>query len=101
MISDISWCGNYGRISPTVLNSFLSLKCDNLVHLNVSNCHVFTVECLRSVSKFCRHLEHLNLANCHMLDQFFIVPTLKELNLYRTQIRTPDLRSIIEHSKKG
>ena len=36
-----------------------------------------------------------------MLDQFFIVPTLKELNLYRTQIRTPDLRSIIEHSKKG
>merc|ERR1712098_796580 len=35
-----------------------------------------------------------------MLDKFgFKVPTLKELNLYRTQIRTPDLRVMIEHCK--
>jgi len=96
---DISWCGNYGRLSPAVLNSFLSLKCDNLSVLNVSNCHIFTVECLRSVSKFCKNLEHLNLANCHMLDQFFTVPSLKSLDLYRTQIRTPDLKAIVEHCK--
>ena len=54
---------------------------------------------MRSVSRFCRHLEDLNMANCHMLDQFFSIPTLKKLDLYRTQIRTPDLKLIVEHCK--
>jgi len=96
---DLSWCGNYGRISPAVLSSFLSLKCENLVKLNVSNCHVFNNECLRSVSAFCPRLEDLSLSGCHMLDQFFAIPTLKRLNLYRTQVRTQELKNILEQAR--
>lgn len=39
---DLSWCGNYGKISPANLRTFVFARWSKLHHLLLTNCHVAT-----------------------------------------------------------
>ncbi len=65
---DLSWCGNYGRIQPHVLRTFLYSRGSNLNHLVLANCHVATYSVLHIVASTCKNLIELNLSNCHILE---------------------------------
>ena len=98
--SDISWCGNYGKMSPKVLRSFLCGRGLQITSLIMSNCHVVTQEVFGQLGNSCPNLEELNLSNCHTLDVNAMVcpenmSRLRSLNLYRTNILTAELKHIL------
>ena len=97
---DISWCGNYGKMSPKVLRSFLCGRGLLVTSLIMSNCHVVTHEVFAQLGNSCPKLEELNLSNCHTLDVNSLVypenmRLLRSLNLYRTNILTSELKRIL------
>jgi F-box/leucine-rich repeat protein 4 len=97
---DISWCGNYGKMSPKVLRSFLCGRGLQITSLIMSNCHVVTQEVFGQLGNSCPNLEELNLSNCHTLDVNAMVcpenmSRLRSLYLYRTNILTAELKHIL------
>ena len=89
---DLSWCGNYGSLSPASLASLVAAVSPSLQQLSLDNCHIATGAVLTAIGSHCRQLTHLSLANCHLLKpQHFqaLAPleTLVSLNLYRTSIQ--------------
>ena len=46
---DLSWCGNYGKISPASMAQFLSTVGHQLTHLRLDNCHVATTLVLEAI----------------------------------------------------
>ena len=100
VFADISWCGNYGKMSPKVLRSFLCGRGLQITSLIMSNCHVVTQEVFGQLGNSCPNLEELNLSNCHTLDVNAMVcpenmSRLRSLNLYRTNILTAELKHIL------
>lgn len=101
---DLSWCGNYGRVAPHVLRTFLYSRGSNLCHLLLANCHVATMDVIEIVGATCKNLVEIDLSNCHILDtgSFYDLRhlcNLKSLNLYRTQICRTELKAILMANK--
>ena len=102
---DMSWCGNYGSVSPASLSSFLLSSCPRLTHLNLDNCHIATGAVLDTIGSHCSSLSHLSLANCHLLkpqDFQALTPleNLVSLNLYRTCIQQACVISILCNNRQ-
>ena len=84
---DLSWCGNYGKISPASMAQFLSTVGHQLTHLRLDNCHVATTLVLEAIGSTCSVLIDLSLANCHLLKSpafqaLTPLESLISLNLY-------------------
>lgn len=97
---DLSWCGNYGRITPATLASFIATIGHQLTHLRMDNCHVATCNVLEAIGSTCTTLTDLSLANCHLLkapdfQSLSQLDTLINLNLYRTSINQSCIISIL------
>ena len=87
----MSWCGNYGSVTPASLSNFLNLVSGSLTRLDLDNCHIATGAVMTSVGATCLSLTHISLANCHLLkppdfQALTQIETLVSLNLYRTSI---------------
>ena len=97
---DLSWCGNYGSISPASLSTFLSSVSSSLTRLCLDNCHIATGAVLTSLARANTQLTHLSLANCHLLKPQDFQPLtqlegLVSLNLYRTSIQQATVISLL------
>jgi len=97
---DMSWCGNYGAVSPQMLASLLQHLGSQLLTLRLENCHVATRLVLETFSSSCPSLQELSLANCSLLkttdfQSLGQLERLQSLNLYRTSINQPSLISIL------
>jgi len=97
---DLSWCGNYGGLTPTSLSSFLASVGPQLTLLRLDCCHVATVDVLEKIGENCTSLTHLSLANCHLLKpaDFQALSPLEHLislNLYRTSVSQTALLAIL------
>ena len=64
---DLSWCGNYGSLSPASLASLVAAVSPSLQQLSLDNCHIATGAVLTAIGSHCRQLTHISLANCHLL----------------------------------
>uniref|UniRef100_A0A8C4WYD2 F-box and leucine-rich repeat protein 4 n=1 Tax=Eptatretus burgeri TaxID=7764 RepID=A0A8C4WYD2_EPTBU len=92
----LSWTGNNGGFSPTVLENFLGGWSEHLLHLELANCHWITNESLESITMFCPNLRDLDLSSCDRIPprefrQLSSLQKLQRLVLYRTQINTESL----------
>ena len=97
---DLSWCGNYGSLSPASLSTFLTSVASSLTRLCLDNCHIATGAVLTSLTRSNPPLTHLSLANCHLLKPQDFQPltqldSLVSLNLYRTSIQQACVISIL------
>eukprot|EP00088_Acartia_fossae_P021172 TRINITY_DN22663_c0_g1_i11.p1 TRINITY_DN22663_c0_g1~~TRINITY_DN22663_c0_g1_i11.p1 ORF type:complete len:601 (-),score=50.87 TRINITY_DN22663_c0_g1_i11:588-2390(-) len=97
---DLSWCGNYGKLTPAMLQEFLKHCGNNLNKIRLDNCHVATGQVLQSLVKHAPKISDISLANCHLLNMvdFQILCSLtklESLNLYRTVIGQPAIISIL------
>merc|ERR1719397_2022717 len=97
---DLSWCGNYGGLTPTSLSSFLASVGPQLTLLRLDCCHVATVDVLEKIGENCTSLTHLSLANCHLLKpaDFQALSPLEHLislNLYRSSVSQTALLAIL------
>jgi len=102
---DLSWCGNYGKLSPQALQNFLENCGHNLRNIRLDNCHVATGQVLQSVVEHCGKISSISLANCHLLNivDFQVLSSLtnlESLNLYRTVIGQPAMISILCNNPK-
>lgn len=101
---DLSWCGNYGKISSKTLAKFLATIGSSLRQLRLSNCHVASGQVLIQLARTCTDLVELNLSNCHLLDSQDFGPLselrkLELINLYRTRIGQRELNSLIRNNE--
>ena len=101
---DLSWCGNYGSISPAHLSTFLSTVSPTLTHLNLDNCHIATGQVLSVMANQCSKLTLLSLANCHLLkpqdfQSLSQMASLVSLNLYRTSIQQSSVISLLYNNR--
>ena len=97
---DLSWCGNYGSLTPASLSSFLASVSSSLAQLWLDNCHIATGPVLVSLVLAKPALTYLSLANCHLLKPLDFQPltqldSLVSLNLYRTNIQQNSVISIL------
>jgi len=102
---DLSWCGNYGKLTPQSLQDFLENCGHNLRNIRLDNCHVATGQVLQSLVKHCGKITSISLGNCHLLNivDFQILSSLtnlESLNLYRTVIGQPAMISILCNNPK-
>jgi len=96
---DLSWCGNYGSVSPASLAALVMRVAGQLERLVLDNCHVATGEVLTAVGT-CTALTSLSLSNCHLLrpQDFQALCGLQELqslNLYRTAVQQSCVLSLL------
>jgi len=56
----LSWTGNDRRFSPAVLENFLGEWSEQLLHLQLANCHWIINESLESVAMLCPNLRDLD-----------------------------------------
>ncbi|TRY63872.1 hypothetical protein TCAL_00886 [Tigriopus californicus] len=101
---NLSWCGNYGKISSGALATFLATIGSSLRQLRLSNCHVANAPVLTQLARSCSDLVELNLSNCHLLDSrdfstLSELRKLKLLNLYRTRIGQRELNTLIRSNE--
>lgn len=97
---DFSWCGNYGKVTPVTLRTFLYARGGKLTNLILSNCHIFEPTVINAVGITCPLLVDLDLSNCHIIDTGRFAPLsnlnqLQQLNLYRTQVGNGELKKIL------
>jgi len=102
---DLSWCGNYGAISPTDLATSLSSLGPILLTLRLDNCHVATPLVLDAIASCCPSLQNLSLGNCHLLKptdfrSLSQLENLISLNLYRTSINQPSVTSLLCNNRQ-
>lgn len=102
---DLSWCGNYGKLTPSMLQEFLKQCGHNLNKIRLDNCHVATGQVLQTLVKYSPKICDISLANCHLLNiiDFQILSSLtnlESLNLYRTVINQPAVISILCNNRK-
>jgi len=102
---DLSWCGNYGKLSPAMLQEFLIHCGHNLNKIRLDNCHVATGQVLQTLVKNAPKISEISLGNCHLLNivDFQILSSLtnlESLNLYRTVIGQPAVISILCNNRK-
>uniref|UniRef100_A0A8C4NKS0 Uncharacterized protein n=1 Tax=Eptatretus burgeri TaxID=7764 RepID=A0A8C4NKS0_EPTBU len=91
--------GNDGRFSPAVLEKLLGESSEQLLHLDLANCHWITNESLESVAMLCPNLHILVLSSCDRIPprEFRNLSSLQRLQrlvLYRTRIDVSCLRSL-------
>uniref|UniRef100_A0A8C4RC04 F-box and leucine-rich repeat protein 4 n=1 Tax=Eptatretus burgeri TaxID=7764 RepID=A0A8C4RC04_EPTBU len=96
----LSWTGNKGSFSPTVLENFLGGWSVSLLHLELANCHWITKDSLETVTMLCPNLRDLDLSSCDRIPpgefrQLSSLQRLQRLVLYRTRINTESLLWII------
>uniref|UniRef100_UPI00358DFDDA F-box/LRR-repeat protein 4-like isoform X2 n=1 Tax=Myxine glutinosa TaxID=7769 RepID=UPI00358DFDDA len=96
----LSWTGNKGSFSPTVLDNFLGGWSEHLLQLELANCHWITNESLETVTMLCPNLQDLDLSSCDQIPpgefkRLSSLQRLRRLVLYRTRINTESLLSII------
>lgn len=97
---DISHCGNYGRLTPVTLRTFIYARGAKLTNLLLQNCHAATKIVLVSIGATCKQLVDLDLSNLHYIETgnfgpIALLNSLQQLNLYRTRIGTRELSDII------
>ena len=102
---DLSWCGNYSRLSPAVLSNFLERCGGNLSSLGLANCHAATTRVLFVVGIHCRRLTVLNLSNCHLLepadfDPLSLMVELESLNLHRTKVGNRQIGDFLRSNRR-
>ena len=98
---DISHCGNYGRLTPVTLRTFIYARGAKLTNLLLQNCHAATKIVLVSIGATCKQLVDLDLSNLHYIETgnfgpIALLNNLQQLNLYRTRIGTRELSDIIK-----
>lgn len=105
---DLSWCGNYGKVSPTSLALFVR-KCGKYLQtLRLANCHSCNGAVVKQIASTCTALMEINLSNCHLLESQEFEPLgwssglnrLVCINFYRTQVGPRSLYAIIENNKR-
>ena len=64
---DLSICGNYGRLTPVTLRTFIYARGSKLTNLILSNCHIATKTVLLAIARTCQYLVDLDLSNCHIM----------------------------------
>uniref|UniRef100_A0A8C4N8F5 F-box domain-containing protein n=1 Tax=Eptatretus burgeri TaxID=7764 RepID=A0A8C4N8F5_EPTBU len=87
----LSWIGNNGGFSPTLLENFLGGWSEHLLHLELANCHWITNKSLDSVTILCPNLRDLDLSSCDRIPpgefkQLSSLQRLQRLVLSRTRI---------------
>ncbi|CAD1480894.1 unnamed protein product, partial [Heterotrigona itama] len=97
---DLSWCGNYNMIKHQDFIHFLRTSGTVLTHLRLNCCQFVNDAVILEVSKICKNLKELCLRNCTSItnegfSKLENLRFLERLELYRTTIETPTLRSIL------
>ncbi|EFX72265.1 hypothetical protein DAPPUDRAFT_59219 [Daphnia pulex] len=93
---DMSWCGNYGKLSSTDFSWFIKQFGKRLRILRLENCTFLNNEVLYWISTCCPCLQELNLRGCRDLESnaFWHLGKLhmmERLILDNTQIELPTL----------
>lgn len=101
----LSWCGDWGMISPKSFNRFVSECGSQLQLLRLSACRFTTFENLKTIASTCTQLEELDLSSCRCIpkeafEHLAELKNLTRLNLYRTTIAEPAMHTIIRSCTK-
>ncbi|XP_059609480.1 F-box/LRR-repeat protein 4 [Phlebotomus argentipes] len=89
---DLSWCGLFHVITPSVFKEFVRNCCKNLTHLRLNSCKFINAGCMEIVGSVCVNLRELclrnytkppSVLNFHCLKN---LRCLERLDLFRTQI---------------
>uniref|UniRef100_A0A1B0CEB9 F-box domain-containing protein n=2 Tax=Lutzomyia longipalpis TaxID=7200 RepID=A0A1B0CEB9_LUTLO len=89
---DISWCGLFHSITPSVFREFVRCCCKNLTHLRMNSCKFINAFCMEVVGSVCVNLRELCLRNYSKSPSVLNFHCLKNLrflerlDLFRTQI---------------
>ncbi|XP_043249536.1 F-box/LRR-repeat protein 4 [Colletes gigas] len=98
---DLSWCGNYNMIKHQDFINFLRASGALLTHLRLNCCQFVNDAIILEISKICKNLKELCLRNCmRVTNEGFSklknLELLERLELYRTNIETATLCSILK-----
>ncbi len=103
---DLSWGGNYSKLTSEVLASFLRTCGQHLTHLRLNNCHATESRVLDALSAVsAKSLVELSLANCHLIEANHFsslanLVNLQHLNLHRTKIGQRQISDFVRRNKK-
>ncbi|XP_071446527.1 F-box/LRR-repeat protein 4 [Hetaerina americana] len=100
---DMSWCGNYMKISPDAFVEFIGNCGRNLTCLRLNCCKFVNNLCLKKTSEVCKNLRELSLRNCVGIDDkgfshLASLSTLSHLDFYRSPIQLIPLVEILKAS---
>ncbi|XP_076163668.1 F box and leucine-rich-repeat gene 4 [Ptiloglossa arizonensis] len=98
---DLSWCGNYKMIKYQDFVHFLHSSGTLLTHLRLNCCQFVNDAIILEISKVCKNLKELCLRNCmgvtnEGFSKLKNLELLERLELYRTNIETATLCSILK-----
>ncbi|XP_076642325.1 F box and leucine-rich-repeat gene 4 isoform X2 [Halictus rubicundus] len=100
---DLSWCGNYDMIKYQDFVTFIHTSGTLLTHLRLNCCQFVNDAVILEISKVCKNLKELCLRNCmEVKNEGFSklenLELLERLELYRTNIGTSTLCSILKNN---
>ncbi|KAF6209124.1 hypothetical protein GE061_014867 [Apolygus lucorum] len=100
---DLSWCGNYGQISPMQFISFIE-KCGKQINnLRLDCCKFINDDCVKQIAVSCRNLKELSIRNCLKIsregfESLASISTFQRLDFYRTGIEADPLVKLLEQN---
>ncbi|XP_053971884.1 F-box/LRR-repeat protein 4 [Hylaeus volcanicus] len=102
---DLSWCGNYNMIKHQDFIYFICTSGSLLTHLRLNCCQFVNDVIILEISKVCKKLKELCLRNClgvtnEGFSKLKNLELLERLELYRTNIETATLCSILKTNPK-
>ncbi|XP_076278966.1 F box and leucine-rich-repeat gene 4 isoform X2 [Lasioglossum baleicum] len=100
---DLSWCGNDNMIKYQDFVNFIHTSGTLLTHLRLNCCQFVNDAVILEISKVCKNLKELCLRNCmEVKNEGFSklenLELLERLELYRTNIGTSTLCSILKNN---
>lgn len=103
---DLSWVGNYGKISPAALCVLLRSCSKSLVGIRLNNCHAVDTSVMEILSTECSSVAELSLSNCHLVDtrdfeDLCSMTNLRCLNAYRTRVSKSALMKLLLSTGSG
>lgn len=100
---DLSWCGNYNKISSTDFATFIKDCGKFITHLRLDCCRFVDDLAIISISETCLNLRELTLRNCCEItskgyERLSSISTFERLDFYRTYIENEPLVAILKCS---
>ncbi|XP_078050003.1 F box and leucine-rich-repeat gene 4 [Augochlora pura] len=100
---DLSWCGNYNMIKYQDFIHFIHTSGTLLTHLRLNCCQFVNDTVILEISKVCKDLKELCLRNCigvtnEGFSKLENLELLERLELYRTNIETATLCTILKNN---
>ncbi|XP_041478370.1 F-box/LRR-repeat protein 4-like isoform X1 [Lytechinus variegatus] len=100
---DLSWCGDWDKITSKDFNSFLFSCGSELKSLRLKACRFVTADSLEAIASVCTKLKELNLSSCRSLKPnsygcLHSLKNLERLNLYRAKITEAEMIQIFSHT---